>query len=111
MSGRLHEQIHHPTRLAIVAFLSGCIEAEFKAVQEYCGASAATLSKLVTALEGAGYVQVRKGYLGRRPRTWLSLTPDGRKALEEHLAALHALVDTSVEQGRRHESAATALDT
>lgn len=103
MAARLHDQIHHPTRLAIVAFLSGCVEAEFKAVQEHCGASAATLSKLVSVLEGIGYVRVRKGYAGKRPRTWLSLTAEGRKALKEHLAALSSLIDTSVESGRQHD--------
>jgi DNA-binding MarR family transcriptional regulator len=111
MSGRLHDQIHHPTRLAIVAFLSGCIEAEFKAVQEHCGASAATLSKLVTVLEGIGYVRVRKGYAGKRPRTWLSLTAEGRKALEEHLAALRALADMSAESGRQHDTSAEGYGT
>ncbi|MET9535784.1 transcriptional regulator [Streptomyces sp. NPDC006649] len=105
MPARLHDQIHHPTRLAIVAFLSGCAEAEYKAVQEHCGASSPTLSKLVTTLEGIGYVRVRKGYLGKRPRTWLSLTAEGHKALEEHLAALRSLIDTSVEQGRHHNTA------
>ncbi|WP_370066119.1 transcriptional regulator [Streptacidiphilus sp. MAP5-3] len=34
---------------------------------------------------------VRKGHVGRRPRTWLSLTGKGRKAFETHLAALAVL--------------------
>ncbi|MET9074734.1 transcriptional regulator [Streptomyces sp. NPDC004232] len=29
-------------------------------------------------MEAAGYLKVRKGYIGKRPRTWLSLTPMGR---------------------------------
>jgi hypothetical protein len=35
---------------------------------------------------------VRKGYQGRRPRTWLRLTTRGTKALDQELAALRALV-------------------
>ncbi|MEU7060201.1 transcriptional regulator [Streptomyces sp. NPDC046197] len=102
----LDEQIHHPTRLAVVAFLSGCAEAEFGAVKEQCGLTSPTLSKLVTALEAVGYVRARKGYLGKRPRTWLSLTAEGRSALEGHLAALRELVEGNRRDGAAYQDAA-----
>lgn len=78
-------------KLKTAAFLAGCGEAEFGAIASACELSAATLSKAATALDAAGYVRVRKGYVGRRPRTWLSLTATGRAAFEGHLAALGAL--------------------
>ncbi|MFB7380686.1 transcriptional regulator [Kitasatospora purpeofusca] len=93
--------IHHPTRLTLTAFLAGCAEAEFAAVRDYCEISDASVSRIVTALEQAGYVHVRKGYLGRRPRPWLSLTSQGRAALDRHLAALQALVATTHRAGTR----------
>jgi DNA-binding MarR family transcriptional regulator len=49
------------------------------------------LSKQVSTLEEAGYVKVRKGYVGKRPRTWLSLTRAGRRAYDAHLAAWRAI--------------------
>ena len=91
VSPALDERIHHPTRLAVMAFLSGCTEAEFRAVREGCGISDSVLSKVVGALEAAEYVKVRKGYVGKRPRTWLRLSPEGRRALLAHLAALRDL--------------------
>jgi hypothetical protein len=36
-------------------------------------------------------VKVDKGYVGKRPRTWLSLTPAGRQAMTRHLEALRAI--------------------
>jgi DNA-binding MarR family transcriptional regulator len=87
----LDEQFATMPRLKAAAFLAGCGEAEFGAVAQACELSAGTLSKAATALEAASYVRVRKGYLGRRPRTWLSLTAAGRAAFEGHLAALAAL--------------------
>ena len=42
-------------------------------------------------LEDAGYVEVRKGAVGRRRRTWFRLTAEGRQALEGHLAWLAQL--------------------
>jgi DNA-binding MarR family transcriptional regulator len=92
---RVDEVIHHPTRLALVGFLSGCHEAEFGVVRDYCQISDASVSRIVSALEEAGYVKVRKGYIGKRPRTWLALTPVGRAALAAHLAALRAVVDSA----------------
>ncbi|MFF0196592.1 winged helix-turn-helix domain-containing protein [Streptomyces anulatus] len=87
--------IHHPTRLTLVAFLSACDEAEFAAVRDGCRVSDSALSKNASALEAAGYLHVRKGHVGKRPRTWLSLTPAGRQALARHLAALQDLVDAA----------------
>jgi hypothetical protein len=42
-------------------------------------------------LEDAGYLEVRKGAVGRRPRTWFRLTAAGRQAVEGHLAWLAQL--------------------
>lgn len=78
-------------KLKLAAFLAGCGEAEFATVAETCAIGAPTLSKAAVALEETGYVKVRKGHVGRRPRTWLSLTAKGRKAFETHLAALAGL--------------------
>lgn len=87
-AGGLEAAFHNPNRLAVVAFLSGCAEADFRTVREQCGLSEPALSKLAAVLETEGHVAVRKGYVGRRPRTWLSLTPSGRERLAAHLAAL-----------------------
>lgn len=83
------------TRLRIVAFLSGCEEAEFRAVQQYCELAPSALSKNVAGLEQAGYVSVRKGYVGKMPRTWLALTELGRKALTKHLVAMQHMADAA----------------
>lgn len=53
------------------------------------------LSKQVAALEAAGYVQVDKGRVGRRPRTWLSITPQGPSAYRAHLQALRDIASGS----------------
>ena len=95
----LDQAIHHPTRLTLVAFLAGCIEAEFSAVRDYCGISEPSVSRIVAALEACGYVKVRKGYVGRRPRTWLRLTRAGRVALSAHLDALQAIAQAAQAAG------------
>ncbi|MGY1433688.1 winged helix-turn-helix domain-containing protein [Streptomyces reniochalinae] len=84
-----------PTRLSIVSLLSGLQWAEFAWVRESVGLSASALSKQITTLGNHGYVDVDKGYVGKRPRTWLNLSEEGRAALETHLAALQRVVEDS----------------
>lgn len=93
MSGepRLDPAVQHPTKLAVVAFLSGCAEADFKTVRDRLGLTDSALSRTLSGLEESGHVAVRKGFVGKRPRTWVSLTRDGRSRLASHLAALQQI--------------------
>lgn len=84
----LDEVIHAPVRFSIMATLSAVERAEFSFVRDTVEISDSVLSKQVAVLEQAGYVHVTKGYVGKRPRTWLSLTAEGRRAWAAHLAAL-----------------------
>ncbi|GAA1053858.1 transcriptional regulator [Dietzia natronolimnaea] len=88
---RLDEVIHAPVRFSIVAALAGVDDAEFATIRDAVEVSDSTLSKQVAVLEKAGYVKVRKGYVGKRPRTWLALSREGRRAYGSHLEALRAI--------------------
>lgn len=99
----LDEAFATMARLKVAAFLAGCAEAEFGVVSQKCDLAASALSKAAVTLEEAGYVRIRKGYVGRRPRTWLSLTEVGLRSFEAHLAALTELTN----QGRAHTSETT----
>ncbi|MEU9045875.1 MULTISPECIES: transcriptional regulator [unclassified Kitasatospora] len=102
MPPTLDPLLQHPTRLTVLAFLGACQEAEFGAVRDHCEVSDSVLSKAATALEEAGYVAVKKGYVGKRPRTWLAATRAGRKALAAHLAELQRLVTAAEAAGAGH---------
>ncbi|WP_225728398.1 MULTISPECIES: transcriptional regulator [unclassified Nocardia] len=88
MTPALDPALQSSTRLMVVSYLSGCDSAEFQAVQQYCDLTPSNLSKHANTLAELGYVHIDKGYVGKRPRTWLSLTPNGRTALTTHLEAL-----------------------
>ena len=90
---QLDEVIHAPVRLSIVAALAQVDEAEFAHVRDTIEVSDSVLSKQATRLEAVGYVKIRKGYVGKRPRTWLSLTSPGRAAYRRHLEALQAIAN------------------
>lgn len=89
--------INTSTRLSIVALLAPTEEMEFSAVRDTAGLSDSALSKQASALEAAGYILIRKGHVGKRPRTWLRLTPAGRQAFKAHAIALRAILARSTD--------------
>ena len=105
--GRFDELIHAPTRLSIVALLAASEWADFKFIRDSLELSDSALSKQLSTLESAGYVQIRKSFVGKRPRTSASLSPAGRQAFEQHVAALQQIVARS-QQNDDARSAAEA---
>jgi DNA-binding transcriptional ArsR family regulator len=89
------ELIHAPTRLAIVSLLAATEWADFSFIRDTVSVSDSALSKQLTTLEEAGYVEIRKGFVGKRPRTSARLTRAGRVAFENHVAALQEIVARS----------------
>lgn len=85
---KLSDVLHQPVRFSIVAALAQTEQAEFKLVRDSIQVSDSVLSKQVSALEEAGFVKVKKAFVGKRPRTWLGLTKEGRAAWEAHLQTL-----------------------
>jgi len=73
---------------------------EFAALREAAGISDSVLSKQSRVLEDAGYLEVRKGAIGRRPRTWFRLTDEGGRAVRGHLAWLAQLEEAVSARGQ-----------
>lgn len=86
------EVIHAPNRLQICGMLAAVDAMEFSVVREALDVSDSVLSKHLKVLQGAAYVEVKKVRGGSYPRTWLSLTAEGRQAVAGHLAALRRIV-------------------
>jgi DNA-binding transcriptional ArsR family regulator len=107
------ELIHSPTRLSIVSLLAASDWAEFKFIRDSVGLSDSALSKQLALLEEAGYVQIRKAFVGKRPRTWARLGNTGRRAFEGHVARLQEIVNqagVSITPNRSLQPAAVRPD-
>ena len=78
-------------RPALCALLQGAKWVDFATARDMLGASDSAVSKHSRTLEEAGHLEVRKGSVGRRPRTWFRLTPAGHTAIRSHLDWLSKL--------------------
>jgi DNA-binding transcriptional ArsR family regulator len=88
----IDETVHQRHRLGILTITAEAQRAEFGYLREALGLTPGNLSRHVTVLEEAGLVTVEKGYAGRRPRTWVRITRQGRAALAAELGALAELL-------------------
>jgi len=87
------ELVHAPHRLRICAFLDATSTAEFSALRELLGVADSVLSKHLKVLQDAGYLTMSKPTGRGRVKTWVQLTPEGRRVYAGHVAALKSLID------------------
>ena len=85
------ELIHAPLRLQICAMLSPVRWLPFSDIRDSLEISDSVLSKHLSALAEAGYVEVTRVRADSRSRRQVTLTKPGRAALRGHLTALQAI--------------------
>jgi len=89
-----NEIIHQQHRLRIMAALDNDPEPlDFATIKAISGATDGNLGAHLQTLEQAGYVTITKEPVGRRSRTWVSLTRSGRRALRDHVAFLNDVLN------------------
>ncbi len=76
--------IHEPSRLMIMAQLYVVQSADFLFLQNQTGMTPGNLSSHLSKLEDAGYVEVTKEFIERKPHTALALTQTGRDAFKAY---------------------------
>ena len=90
--GQIDDVIHGRLRLGVMAYLANAEVADFNELKAILEVTQGNLSVQLRKLEDANYVAIEKGYLGRKPRTQVRITPAGRKAFAAYLEALGKLI-------------------
>ena len=98
----LDDVVHQRVRLGILTVAHQARRVEFGFLRTSLDLTAGNLSQHLGVLEKAGLVEVEKGYEGRRPRTWVTLTPAGDKALRDEITQLKRLIQ-ELERGPKPE--------
>ncbi|MFC8302245.1 winged helix-turn-helix domain-containing protein [Specibacter sp. NPDC057265] len=87
----LSEVLHQPVRFSIAAALSKTETIDFKDLRNAVQVSDSVLSKQLATLEKAGFVEIKKAFVGKYPRTSVKFSPEGRKAWQHHLQTLQRI--------------------
>src|SRR6266576_4046969 len=97
----LDEIIHQPLRLKIMAALNALPAGtglEFSKLKQLTGATDGNLGAHIETLSKAGYVEVDKDFVGKKPQTTVTATATGRGAFARHVAYLKEIIETSARQ-------------
>jgi DNA-binding MarR family transcriptional regulator len=91
----LDDIIHQPLRLRIMAALNALPAGEgleFSRLKKMTGATDGNLGAHIDHLARAGYVEVAKAFVARRPRTTIKASAAGRAAFDAHVAFLRSII-------------------
>ena len=84
--------LQHRSRVAAVVLLSRHGRLSFSRLRQLLDETDGNLGAQLRKLEEAGYLDVRKEFVERKPVTWYELTLRGRRALADHLDSLERLI-------------------
>ncbi|MDX6231178.1 MAG: hypothetical protein QOH68_126 [Nocardioidaceae bacterium] len=88
----LDDDVHQRVRLGILAALIGLTRADFAHLKRELAVTDGNLGRHLEVLGQAGLVKLTREATGSRPRTWVSITPRGKKALRKEIDALRKIV-------------------
>lgn len=108
--GPIDPFLHTPARLSVLSLLAPADWVRFSFLRESIGTSDSALSKQLSALEDAGYLQVRKDR-GSARGTSVRLTTAGRTAFDAYLHTLEQLVARSRGASPAPDAPAVGADT
>ncbi len=84
--------IHERARLGIMSSRAAAGPMTFSELKGTLGMTDGNLSVHARVLEEAGYVRIEKQFVGRKPRTTLSLSAKGSAAFKDYVAYLESIV-------------------
>ena len=93
---KIDELIHQPARLRVMATLAALerdADVEFTFLRKHLGLSDGNLGAHLDKLSAAGYIRARKTFVQRRPKTFVRLSRKGRRAFEDYVEALQAVIE------------------
>jgi DNA-binding MarR family transcriptional regulator len=90
--GQLNKIFDSRIRLGIMSSLIVNHRTNFNELKELIQVTDGNLASHMKTLEEAGYIQVEKGFIGRKTNTTYAITTAGKKAFKSHLDALEKMI-------------------
>ncbi|MBX2939952.1 MAG: transcriptional regulator [Ferruginibacter sp.] len=89
---QLNKAFDNRIRLGIMSALMVNSEINFNELKELMQLTDGNLASHLKTLEDHQYIQVKKGFIGRKTNTRYSITKSGEKQFKQHLAALEKMI-------------------
>ncbi|MBO6517655.1 MAG: transcriptional regulator [Bacteroidia bacterium] len=93
MIEKINKAFESRVRLGIMSVLMVNDWMDFNSIKELLDVTDGNLSSHMSALEKLSYLEIRKEFVGKRPKTSYRVTQDGRRAFKEHLNGLENLLN------------------
>ena len=85
--------IHAPARLMILVTLYVVESLDYVFLKNQTGLSWGNIATHLNKLENAGYIEISKGYQGKKPQSLIRLTSQGRDAFKKYKNKLQSIMD------------------
>jgi DNA-binding MarR family transcriptional regulator len=89
----INQVIHAPARLMVLAYLYVVDSVDYVFLMRITELTWGNLSAHLAKLEEAGYIEMEKGYKGKRPHTTIRLSRQGRAAFRKYKRSLQKVLD------------------
>jgi DNA-binding PadR family transcriptional regulator len=89
---KLNKAFESRIRLGIMSVLMVQDSVDFNTMKELLDVTDGNLASHLKVLEGNGYIESSKQFVGRKPNTKYQITGLGRKSFQAHLDALEELL-------------------
>jgi len=94
----LHKAFESRVRLGIMSVLAVNEKLDFTSLKEYLDVTDGNLATHLKKLEEENFIGIEKSFIDRKPNTRYSMTPEGRKAFNEHLKVLEQIITSQKKQ-------------
>jgi DNA-binding MarR family transcriptional regulator len=89
----IDQTIHAPARLMVLTYLYVVESVDYVFLKNVTGLTWGNLSTHLGKLEEAGYVDIEKGFEGKKPHTMIRLTDRGRAAFRDYKESMQQVLD------------------
>lgn len=88
----LNKDFDNRIRLGIMSILVVNDWVDFNSLKEMLELTDGNLASHINTLEKNGYIETKKQFIGRKPKTSYRVTILGRKEFQKHIDALEAII-------------------
>lgn len=92
----LEKIFHEPNRLAIMSSLCAAENGlSFPELKQLCNLTDGNLNRHLKVLSENQAIRIKKQFVAEKPRTTVSLSPNGLRGFQEYLLALEAVLENA----------------